>query len=289
MTDRANPMIWMNEPEPEGVFIGAGEDGLRLLGLPQGPAPAARRRELERLRSQTVSASARARLAEMAQALADSAQDGAFRRIALDDLGPDDLALALDVLGTGEASAMIATPSGMAQAIETVFPGLWLMRMDDAPNAPWAEIADCPSLVRETLALMPARTMPLEHIVPPDGAMNVMGVLAEVRHVAAAWTPGACNHVMNFTLLPMTEVDASFLAAMLGEGPVRFASGGYGAARIIATAFARVWAVQYLNSMGAVILDTLEIGDVPIAARAAREDFADSAVRLTHILAGDLQ
>jgi hydrogenase-1 operon protein HyaF len=289
MTDRPNPMIWMNEPEPDGVFIGAGEDGLQLLGLPQAQAPAARRRDLERLRTKAVSSTARARLTEMAHALADSADDGTARRIALDDLGADDLALTLDVLGAGEASAVIATADGLAQAAETVFPGLWLLRMEDAPDAPWAEVADCPSLVRETLSVMPARAMPLEHIVPPDGAMNVMGVLAEVRHVAAHWNPGARNHVMNFTLLPMTEVDASFLAAMLGEGPVRFASGGYGAARIIATAFARVWAVQYLNSMGVVILDTLEIGDVPISARAAREDFADSAVRLTHILAGDLQ
>lgn len=289
MTDRPNPMIWMNEPEPEGVFIGAGEDGLQLLGLPQGASPAARRRELERLRGQPVSADARARLNDMARALTASAADGAARRIELDDLGSDDLALALDVLGTGEASVMIAATDDMVQASETVFPGLWILRRDEAPSAPWAEVGDCPSLVRETLAAMPARTLPLEHIVPPDGAMNVMGVLAEARHVAAAWRAGASNHVMNFTLLPMTEADAAFLAAMLGEGPVRFASGGYGAARIIATLLPRVWAVQYLNSMGVVILDTLEIGDVPVAACAAREDFADSAVRLTHILAGDLQ
>jgi hydrogenase-1 operon protein HyaF len=143
--------------------------------------------------------------------------------------------------------------------------------------------------VRDIIAAMPPRPLPLEHIVPPDGTMNVMGVLSEIRHVAGAWRMGAANHVMNFTLLPMTEPDVDFLAKMLGQGPVRFASGGYGAARIIATAFARVWAVQYLNSMGVVILDTLEIGDVPSAARAALEDFEDSATRLAHILTGDLQ
>jgi hypothetical protein len=58
---------------------------------------------------------------------------------------------------------------------------------------------------------------------------------------------------------------------------------------LLATAFHRVWAVQYLNSMGAVILDTVEIGDVPTAACAAKEDFEDSAIRLRHILQGELQ
>jgi hydrogenase-1 operon protein HyaF len=36
--------------------------------------------------------------------------------------------------------------------------------------------------------------------------------------------------------------------------------------------------------MGNVVLDTLEIGDVPISVLAAREDFEDSAGRLDEIL-----
>jgi hydrogenase-1 operon protein HyaF len=36
--------------------------------------------------------------------------------------------------------------------------------------------------------------------------------------------------------------------------------------------------------MGSVILDTLEVGGVPVAVLAAREDFEDSAVRLAEIL-----
>jgi hydrogenase-1 operon protein HyaF len=45
-----------------------------------------------------------------------------------------------------------------------------------------------------------------------------------------------------------------------------------------------VWAVQYVNSMGNVILDTLEIGGVPVAVLAAAEDFEDSAERLAEIM-----
>ena len=45
-----------------------------------------------------------------------------------------------------------------------------------------------------------------------------------------------------------------------------------------------MWAVQYLNSMGKVILDTLEVGGVPVAALAAKEDFEDSSVRLAEMV-----
>jgi hydrogenase-1 operon protein HyaF len=41
--------------------------------------------------------------------------------------------------------------------------------------------------------------------------------------------------------------------------------------------------VQFFNATDAIILDTLEIGEVPAAARAAEEDFRDSAERLREI------
>jgi len=44
------------------------------------------------------------------------------------------------------------------------------------------------------------------------------------------------------------------------------------------------WAVQYLDGLGAVILDTLESGDLPDAVLASPEDFEDSAVRLSDML-----
>jgi hydrogenase-1 operon protein HyaF len=45
-----------------------------------------------------------------------------------------------------------------------------------------------------------------------------------------------------------------------------------------------VWAVQYTNASGQIILDTLEIGDVPEGVRAGRHDFEDSGARLKTIL-----
>jgi hydrogenase-1 operon protein HyaF len=115
--------------------------------------------------------------------------------------------------------------------------------------------------------------------------MNVLPVLAEIRHLMGRQRSGRPNHVINFTLLPMTPEDQEFLTQVLGRMPITIVSGGYGACKVLATGMTGVWAVQYMNSMGVVILDTLEIGDVPSAARAAAEDFEDSAERLSDILA----
>lgn len=285
MKSRPNPFVWTGEEAPQGVFVGGGaDDGLSLLGLPQG----LRRKEAQRVALEHVSDAARTRLSDIADALGAGAE-GARRAFKLDDLSDNDRAYVLDLLGDGEVNALIATADGLVQASETVFPGLWVLRREDAPDTAWVEIGDVPALARDMAASVTRDTLPLEHMVPPDGAMNVMGVLAEIRHIAQTQPPGAANHVLNFTLMPMTEADTDFLAAVLGQGPVRFASGGYGTARVILTGLRNVWAVQYLNSMGVVILDTIEIGDVPQAACAQREDFEDSAERLRHILAGEAQ
>jgi hydrogenase-1 operon protein HyaF len=282
MTGRPNPFVWTGEQEPQGVFVGAGgDDGLRLLGLPQGM----RKRDGLR-REGAMSPRVMDILSECVNVLRQSAQDGASRRIAIDHLSPPERDALFDALGDGEETALIATEKGLVQASEAIFTGVWIVRSDGADDDAHLEIADVPGLAREMALATPLTHLPLETIVPPDGTMNVMGVLAEVRHLAQTWKAGDANHVINFTLLPMTEADADFLAAILGQGAVRFSSGGYGSARVIATALRRVWAVQYVNSMGVIILDTLEIGDVPDAARACPEDFEDSARRIDTMLAG---
>ena len=119
----------------------------------------------------------------------------------------------------------------------------------------------------------------------PDGTMNLMPLLVEIGHRVATHDPALPNHVISFTLFPMTEADMAGLRQVLGTGPVQVVSRGYGTCRITLTGLRRVWSVQYLNSMDTVILDTLEIGGVPVAVQAADEDFADSAERLGEILA----
>jgi hydrogenase-1 operon protein HyaF len=91
-------------------------------------------------------------------------------------------------------------------------------------------------------------------------------------------------HAINLSLLPLTDEDVAFLDARLGSGPVTILSRGYGNCRISSTGTRNGWWVRYFNSREAIILNTIEITDVPNVACAAPEDLEDSAQRLTEIL-----
>jgi hydrogenase-1 operon protein HyaF len=119
--------------------------------------------------------------------------------------------------------------------------------------------------------------------------MNARPLLAELRHRSVTHPAEGSNHVISLSLLPLSAGDVEALRSALGAGPVRGVSRGYGTCHVALTERARVWNVQYLNAMGAVVLDTLEVGDVPVALRAMPEDLQDSAARLETLLAGDLQ
>jgi hydrogenase-1 operon protein HyaF len=82
----------------------------------------------------------------------------------------------------------------------------------------------------------------------------------------------------------MSPVDMTFLQESVGNGPIQLTSRGYGTCRVLATGVRNVWSVQFFNAMDTIILDTLEVGGVPAVARAADEDFEDSAERLQEII-----
>jgi hydrogenase-1 operon protein HyaF len=199
-------------------------------------------------------------------------------------LDAEEVTLMGEVLGEGEVSAMVALPDGViAQIQESVLAGLWRVRFTDAEGrliADYAEVSAIPQAVRR------AATMTLPDLTigtPPDEAMNVLPVLAEIRDRVRRRRSGEATHTISLSLLPMTPQDIAFLQDSLGTGPVRIVSKGYGSCRIQATAIHGVWSVQFFNTMDTILLDTLEIGDVPVVACAAEEDFRDSAARLREI------
>ncbi|MEM9168472.1 MAG: hydrogenase expression/formation C-terminal domain-containing protein [Pseudomonadota bacterium] len=288
------PMLW-DEPSPEGVlnpFEGSaeaagdpGEEALRLLGMPTTSTTPERRLAL----MDAPSADVIGVLDAVGEALTRAIEDDRGWRRRIDRLSADEQAVLLDALGEGEvwmALSGAAPGEGEVQLTETALAGVWVGRAKndrDTVEATWIEVADAPKALREAATARPRPDIAVEALTAPRDAMNVMSILGEIRARAAAWRPGAPNHVMNFTLFPMTEADTAFLAKTVGEAGVRISSGGYGAARVVMTALRNVWAVQYLNGLGAVILDTIEIGDVPDAVLAARTDFEDSRARLAEI------
>jgi hydrogenase-1 operon protein HyaF len=108
--------------------------------------------------------------------------------------------------------------------------------------------------------------------------------VTEIADKLARWRPGAAEEVINLSLLPISDDDAGFLDAHLGIGPVAILSRGYGNCRITSTATRNAWWVRYYNSREILILNTLEITDIPSAACAAPQDLEDSAERLAEIL-----
>ncbi len=61
-------------------------------------------------------------------------------------------------------------------------------------------------------------------------------------------------------------------------------SRGFGNCHITSTGVRDVWRVQYFNSMNTLILNTIEIVDVPEVALAAAEDLDDSRERLAELI-----
>lgn len=211
--------------------------------------------------------------------------------IELVDLDAADLALINQVMGEGEVSAQVlaspgdASVPGRVHVQESVFAGLWrvVYTGDDGQVRDTLEVGPVPAILkavaREDGALNPA---PLP--VPP-GIMNAPAILTELADHRQQWRAGRPAAVVNLTLLPLSPEDIGFMDMQLGTGRVLILSRGYGNCRITNCCVPNTWRVVYFNSQDTVILNSVEVTDMPEVACAAREDLADSAERLEEVLA----
>jgi hydrogenase-1 operon protein HyaF len=125
--------------------------------------------------------------------------------------------------------------------------------------------------------------MPSGDTVPGD-VINALPIMTELQEQLRCWQPGKLAHVINLTLLPLSAADIQFLAQTLDVGPVETLSRGYGDCQITSTACPGIWWVRYTNSMGTLILNTLEITDIPAVVCAAQDDLDDSRRRFSELL-----
>lgn len=205
-------------------------------------------------------------------------------RFDLTKLDPAALDLLNQTLGEGEVSVIASAPRRL-RIQETAFAGVWRvreMREDGSVAADRLEACAIPAAATDSVRSCGAESLEL----PPEpaGLMNAPSLLAEIVDRAVRWRVGQPPHVINLTLLPVSPQDLDYLAQALGAGPVTILSRGYGNCRISGARLADVWRVQYFNSMDKLILDTIEVVDVPEAALAAREDYEDSIGRLAEWL-----
>lgn len=186
-------------------------------------------------------------------------------------------------LGEGEVSAI---GGGALQVQEAALTGVWRLHVTDDNGAlvrDLIEVAAFPATLA-TLALSEAGDPPANLDPLPGGVANAPALITEIEDAVGAYRPGVSAHVINLSLLPLTDQDVAYLNERLGEGKVIVLSRGYGNCRITCTGVRNVWWVQYFNSADAIILNTIEIIDVPAVACAAQEDIEDSAQRLGEII-----
>lgn len=222
-------------------------------------------------------------LARIADAIADQKANAPTKLFRLANLNDLESKLVADVLGEGEVAGVVALPDGsLAQIQELVLAGIWRLRLETDATSEYLEIGAVPEIVKRAAADLTSADFEIGQV--PEGVMNVLPVLAEIREQAQAWRPGIRSQIINFTLLPMSPVDMSFLQDTIRNGPIQLVSRGYGTCRVLSTGIRNVWSVQFFNAMDTIILDTLEVGGVPTVALAADEDFEDSAERLQEII-----
>jgi hydrogenase-1 operon protein HyaF len=213
-----------------------------------------------------------------------SGRDGAAAELDMTRVAPGPLGMANQMLGEGEVSIRVRGPREV-HIQETIFAGLWrVQEHDEAGRVVRDRLMACPipALVKE--AAREAASPRLRSVAVPPGAMNSPALLREIQQRVNTRREGAPAHVVNLTLLPLTPDDHHVLEEAVAPGPVGIMSRGFGSCRVSSTSARDVWRVQYFNSMQTLILNTLEVVDVPEVALAAAEDLDDSRERLGELV-----
>jgi hydrogenase-1 operon protein HyaF len=205
-------------------------------------------------------------------------------RFDLCGIEPRVLGVTNEMLGDGEVSIQV-NGARRLRIQESVFTGLWRAVELDGDGGlvdDWIEAGPLPEIVIEAARNGSRAELPLVEI--PAGAMNSPALLHELRAQMDGRRRGDPAHVLNLTLFPLTPEDHQVLERALPVGAVAIISRGFGNCRITSTGARNIWRVQYFNSMNTLILNTIEVVDVPEVALAADEDLADTRGRLAELI-----
>lgn len=184
------------------------------------------------------------------------------------------------LLGEGEVSIRFDGVESL-RIQESIFTGVWRVIGDDKD---WIEVGPAPmDLALRALAASFPLPLKLPQTLPP-GVMNAPAIITEIQDRALNWRSGAGPHVINLTLLPLSESDVLWINDCLGTGSVMALTRGYGNCRISSTRIPNCWRLTYFNSQDAMILDTIEITDLPEVICAAPEDLCDSLERFEDVI-----
>lgn len=225
-------------------------------------------------------------LEQVLRALRQWRRNDPIQALDLDPLDAGNLDFVNQALGEGEVSVAFDGPSPI-RAQESVLAGVWRVQHFDGHGRvirDAIEIGEVPDMVRSAAFSDADRELDTACDGSDPAIQNAPALLVELAEKLASYRPGDAPHTINLTLLPLTETDVMLLGERLGVGPVTILSRGYGNCRIGSTAKRNGWWIKYFNSQDVLILNTIEVVDVPAVAIAAPEDIADSIHRLDEIL-----
>ena len=206
----------------------------------------------------------------------------------LSGLGAADRQFVNQALGEGEVGAQVADGQGSAlvQVQESVFAGVWrvIERLPDGGLQDRIEVGAIPEVLK-TCARQDGASGHRPAARLPEGVMNAPTLLQELHDQRQQWRVGQSAHLVNLSLMPLSPADMACLEEQLGTGRVVILSRGYGNCRISSTRVPTTWRVVYYNSQDAMILNSIEVVDMPEVACAAPEDLVDSEQRLREVMA----
>ena len=218
-------------------------------------------------------------------ALTDRQERGQPLLADLSGLDADSREVIDQVLGEGEVSISVAGQAS-ARVQESVLAGVWrILHLDDKGRvtADLLEVAPYPYVL--SVAFEDSRPLDMADRGDGAGMANALPILVELGEAVRRYGADGTEHSINFSLLPTTAEELTFIEDRLGRGPVNILSQAYGKCQVIGTATSNVWWVRYYNGMDKLILNSLEVTAVPGVVCAAEEDLRDSAARLQEILA----
>lgn len=188
-----------------------------------------------------------------------------------------------EIFGEGEVSLLADSNNTRITVLESVFAGIWVAKryFEGKLTKYYLEAGAYPKVLDQCLQELSG--IPQEVTEYPAGLMNAPALLREIFIKSKEYRQGQ-DEVINLTLLPMIPEDMAYLSETLGLAGLSILAKGYGDCRISRTRLPHVWWVQYFNSTGQLILNTLEICLIPQVVKAAKEDLEDSLQRLQELL-----
>ncbi|MEL6301502.1 MAG: hydrogenase expression/formation C-terminal domain-containing protein [Pseudomonadota bacterium] len=187
------------------------------------------------------------------------------------------------VLGT---SGISISYDGAANARiqESVFAGVWRVRHyddDGRVNADIVEVAPLPKLIARAVFTKAAAQFALASLKTLPVALK--RILSELHEALICYAERGVTHVMNLT--DTEESHLELMQALFGLGPAVIESRGSGNCRITSTNIRGLWWVQFFNTQGEMIVNSLEVATVPSLVSAEPDDLSESADSLRNLLA----